>query len=240
MPVLLLAQGDPEARTLLRRVIEARYAVSPPALENVTVEFKGRVRTKVGPLMTWVPLRIRASFRFPNSVRWDFSARPVGVPVRHGTEAFDGSTYRQTRGKTAEIVGDSQIIHSLRHRLWAMAAVLLTPLGEHFVRLEFTGESSFEATNTALGDTVRLLVQPNDLIEQVQVHCFNPESGQMQQFSLHLSPEQSPVNAIMLPCKIKAFWDDQPYYEVEPVHIENHIAIADEVFTLRETVHPHM
>lgn len=234
MPVLLLAQGDPQARDLLRRVIEARYAVSPPALENVSIDFKGRVRTKVGPLMTWVPLHIRASFRFPTAIRWDFTARPAGVPVRHGIEAFDGSTYRQTRGKTSELIADPQIVHSLRHRLWAIAAVLLTPLGEHFVRLQTSGEGSLDATNTALGDTVHLFIRPNYTVEQAQVNCLNPESGQMQQFSLHLSPEQAPVNDIMLPCKISAFWDDQPYYDVEPVHIENHTMLADEVFTLQQ------
>jgi hypothetical protein len=36
----------------------------------------------------------------------------------------------------------------------------------------------------------------------------------------------------MLPCRISAFWDDQPYFEVEPVHVENTTTIADHVFSL--------
>lgn len=232
MPVLLLAQGDPAAKDMLRRAIEARYALSPPAIENAIMDFKGRARAKVGPVTTWVPLHIRASFRFPTAFRWDFSVRPVGVPVQRGVESYDGSIYRQKRGKRVEIMNDDDVIHSLRHRLWAMAAVLLTPLGEHFVRLQMDNDRHFEATNTMLGDTVQLHLRPDHTLEQVNVCCLNPDSGKMQTFRLMLSSEQIPVNDIILPRKIQSFWDDQPYYEVEPVGIENRTAIADEIFTL--------
>lgn len=232
MPVLLLAQGDPQAKDLLRRAIEARYANSPPAIDHLRMDMNGRVRAKVGPLMTWVPLHIRASFQFPNAVRWDFSVRPVGVPVQRGTEAYDGSVYRQARGRRAEMIENVDVIHSLRHRLWAMAAVLLTPLGEHFVKLEASGDFDLDATNTTLGDTVRLRLREDYTLDQVQVNCLNPESGRRQMFTLMLSAELKPVDDIMLPRKIQAFWDDQPYYEVEPTHIENRTGIADEVFSL--------
>ena len=55
MPVLLLAQGDAEARDLLRKAIEARYGPRPPALDSLKIDFNGRTRIKVGPVMTWVP-----------------------------------------------------------------------------------------------------------------------------------------------------------------------------------------
>ena len=113
-----------------------------------------------------------------------------------------------------------------------MAAVLLTPLGEHFVRVELAGENGFAATNTTLGDTVQLLLREDNTLDQVQVTCLNPDSGQKQLFSLRLSEEQTPVDGVMFPHKIQAFWDDKPYYEVAPVHIENLTSIADEVFTL--------
>lgn len=232
MPVLLLAQGDPDAKDLLRRTIEARYALSPPAIDSLQLDMIGRVRGKVGPVMAWVPVRIRARFRFPTAVRWDFSVRPVGVPVRHGIEAFDGTVYRQKRGRRAEIIEDAEMIHSLRHRLWAMAAVLLTPLGEHFVRVQTTGEASFEATNTTLGDTVQLFLRPDNTLEKVQVQCLNPDAGEVQRFSLRLSEEQAPVDDIMLPRRLHAFWNDAPYYEVEPVSVVNCTTLADEIFTL--------
>ncbi len=235
MPVLLLAQGDPQAKDMLRRAIEARYALSPPAIDSLILDFNGKVRTKVGPLTTWIPLHIRASFRFPTALRWDFTARPVGVPVRRGVEAYDGTTYRQARGRrTAVIIEDVDQISSLRHQLWAMAAVLLTPLGDHFVKLETTGENSLTATNTKLGDAVHLQLRTDQTLEQVSATCRNPDNGQTQTFSLRLSAELSPVNDIMLPRKIEAFWDNQPYYQAQPIRIENRTTIPDEVFTLEQ------
>jgi len=232
VPVLLLAQGDSKAKELLRRAIEARYGISPPAIDNLIMDMQGRVRAKVGPVMSWVPLQIRASFRFPAAIRWDFTARPAGVPVQRGAEAFDGSTYRQARGRRARIIDNPDVIHSLRHRVWAMAAVLLTPLGDHFVHLDAVDEYRLEATNTTLGDRVQLVLRDDYTLDQVQARCLNPDSGQIQTFSLRASTEQLPVDDMMLPKCIRAFWDDQPYYEVKPVHIENLTAIADAVFTL--------
>src|SRR5690606_21132146 len=217
---------------LLRRAMEARNAISLPAIDTLTMDMQGRVRAKVGPVMSWVPLQIRASFRFPAAIRWDFTARPAGVPVQRGAEAFDGSTYRQARGRRARIIDNPDVIHSLRNRVWAMAAVLLTPLGDHFVHMGAVDESRFEATNTTLGDRVQLVLRDDYTLDQDQPRCLNPDSGQIQTFSLRASTEQLPVDDMMLPKCIRAFWDDQPYYEVKPVHIENLTAIADAVFTL--------
>lgn len=231
MPVLLLAQGDPGAKDLLRRSIEARYALSPPAIDAVKMAFTGRARVKVGPTMLWVPLQIQAAFRFPTALRWDFSVRPAGVPVQRGVEAFDGAVYRQARGRrNTSIIAEPAQVQSLRARLWAMAAVLLTPLGEHFVRLELQGERSFNATNTRLNDTVTLMLRADHTLESVRAVCLNPDNRQEQVFQLKLSVEQTPVDTIMVPARISAFWDDQPYYEVQPTHIENCTTIADDVF----------
>ena len=237
MPILLLAQGDPAAKDLLRRSIEARYALSPPAIDNVKMNFTGRVHTKLGPVMTWIPVHIATHFRFPSAFRWDFSVRPVGVPVQRGIESYDGKTYRRLRGKKiSEVTDDQAIINSLQSRLWAMAAVLLSPLSEHFVQLKANDSHSFDATNKLSNDTVTMYLRPNYTLEQVAVHCVNPDNGQEQWFSLYLSEEQAPVNDIMLPCQIHAFWDDKPYYEVQPVAIENSSSINDAVFSLTAEV----
>jgi hypothetical protein len=233
VPVLLLAQGDPQAKDMLRQAIEARYALSPPAIDHLKLELTGRARAKVGPVMMWVPLQIKACFRFPSAIRWDFIVRPVGVPVQRGTEAYDGETYRQLRGpRKAVIVDNPQLINSLQSRVWSMAAVLLTPLGEHFVRLEATGPASFVAVNTRFNDTVQLHLRADSSLKTVEVTCLNPDTDREQQFRLELSENQTPINDIMLPDKISAFWDDQPYYEVRPRAIENMPSVPDEVFTL--------
>jgi hypothetical protein len=237
VPVLLLAQGDQEARNLLRQAIEARYGVSPPAIDNLKMTLAGRVRTKVGPLTTWVPVHSVTRFRFPTAIRWDFNVRPVGVSVQRGIEAFDGAVYRQLRGRgTAEVIEDEDQVDSLQQRLWAIAAVLLTPLGEHFVELKTSGDQSFQATNTKLQHTVDLHLRPDSTLDQVRVNCLNPTTNTHQEFRLLLSTEQAPVDGIMLPDVIRAFWDDQPFFELKPTQIENMPAIDDEVFTLEADI----
>ncbi len=233
MPVLLLARGDAQAKDLLRHAIEARYGFSPPAIDSLEIDFKGRVRAKVGPITTWVPVGIMARFRFPTAMRWDFSVRPVGVTVQRGVEAFDGSTYRHMRGGSApNVIDDEALINSLQRRLWAMAAVLLTPLGEHFVELKATDSNSLEATNTLIKDCVTLRLRGDSSVERVDVKCVNPDTQKEQLFSLRLSEDQAPVNDVMLPCKISAFWDDTPYFEIEPERIENNPTFSDNVFSL--------
>jgi len=231
MPVLLLAQGDPEARTLLRQAIEARYGLQPPAIESLKLDFKGRARVKVGPITTWVPVDATAYFRFPTAMRWDFTVKPMGVPVRRGVEAFDGSSYRTTRGgNEPTVIDDADQVSSLRRRLWAIAAFLLTPMGEMFVKLSSTGNNSFVATNTQLNDAVNLHLHPNNTLDFVDVECLNPDTEQQQKFFIRLSEAQAPINSLMLPSKISTFWDDDPYYEVEPIQAEINPAISDEVF----------
>jgi len=233
MSVLLLAQGDPEAKTLLRQAIEARYGLQPPVIESLQIGFKGRARAKVGPVTSWVPVEAAAHFRFPLAMRWDFSVRPLGVPVAKGAEAFDGSAYRTLRGGRPDVIADSEQVSSVRRRLWAVAALLLTPIGERFVKLTSLAENSFSATNTQLNDAVHLVFRPDRTLDRVEVECLNPDNARLQKFSLRLSNEQAPLNGLMLPRMISAFWDDEPYYQVEPTRAESNPQIADAVFTLQ-------
>lgn len=233
MPVLLLAQGDPQAKELLRRAIQARYGTSPPVIESLEMNMKGRTRARVGPITAWIPLEIQARFRFPSAMRWDFIVRPAGVAVQRGVDAFDGATYRRLRGSNApSVVEDENLIQSAQRQLWALAALFLTPLGEHFVRLSHAEDHCFEAANTLINDAVRLYLRPDYSLDRVEVSCFNPDASRMQLFSLRPSASQGPVDGIMLPCRISAFWDDEPYYEAEPVRVATNPELTDSVFSL--------
>lgn len=233
MPVLLLAQGDVAAKDMLRRAIEARYGLRPPAIESLSIDFKGRARARIGPITAWVPVEATARFLFPTAMRWDFTVKPAGVGVQRGSEAFDGAVYRRARGsQTPTVIDDAAQVSSMQSRLWAMAAVLLTPLGEHFVKLAVTGDSSFSATNTQINNAVELCLRDNRTIDNASVTCLNPDSQRQQRFSLRLSEDQSSVDDFMLPCKISAFWDDDPYFEIEPVRTESNLTLEEAVFSL--------
>ena len=96
MPVLLLAQGDTTSKDMLRHAIEARYGLRPPVLESLQIDFKGRVRAKLGPINTWVPVEATAYFNFPTSMRWDFSVKAAGVQI--GPPYLRNSKVKQCAG----------------------------------------------------------------------------------------------------------------------------------------------
>lgn len=232
MPVLLLCYGDKEAKDLLRLAIEARYGINPPVIESLCVEFKGRARVKVGPITTWVPVDARASFVLPDKIRWDFTVKPLRLPVQHGSEAYDGEEHRSLK---KGIITDEALMISMRRRLGAIAAMLLTPLSDMSIKLTAIDERCFAAEHTKEDDTVTLCVREDHSLAHTQVTCINPDTEKEQTFTLRLSEEQAPVDELMLPVEIKAFWDDNPYFEVKPNKVEVNPDFAEGVFTLADT-----
>lgn len=232
MPVLLLCHGDKSARDLLRAAIEARYGRLPPVLESLEVSFVGRARVKVGPVHTWVPVESSAYFVFPNRLRWDFTVKPMGMSVQRGSEAFDGETYLSIRGNSApRVITHPEHLIGMRRRLWAIAATLLTPLSEAFVRLTAKNETCFSAENTELGDAVTLCVSPDrHKLTSVEVSCHNPETQREQSLQLRLATAQGPVGDLIMPSQINLDWDDKPLYELIPQATRVNPSLADSLF----------
>lgn len=233
MPVLLLAQGDPQAKDLLRKAIQARYGLRPPALESLQIHFKGRARAKVGPVTMWVPVEATGRFCFPDKMRWDFAVKAVGVQINNGSEAFDGKTYRTMRRSKSALVSDNQQeVESMQHRLWAIAAVMLTPLGEMFVKLKANGADVLEACNTRFNGAVNLHMRTDQKLDYVDTDCLNPDTNQQQRFTVRLSEELSSFGDLILPSKMSAFWNDEPYFEVEPMDAAANTSLEDSIFEL--------
>lgn len=235
MPVLLLARGDAAARDLLRKAIEARYGTRPPAFDSLKINFAGRVHIRIGPIKTWVPLDVMTQFILPNKMRWDFTAKPAGVPVRRGVEAYDGTDLRTLAGNKPKLNPDEQAASSLQRRLWAIAALLLTPLGDSFVELSTNGERELIARNTQIDAAVRVRLMPDpddNRLEAVSVLCFNPDQNAQQQFILRPSAELASFDGLLLPTKVSAYWDDSQWFEMEPTSAESDPNIAANVFTL--------
>lgn len=235
MPVLLLCQGDPQAKNLLRRAIETRYGINPPAIDHLRIGFKGRSRVTVGPITTWVPLEATVYVAFPSQMRMDFVVKPMGLPVQRGVEAFDGGTYRVVRGaKVVDSATDDTQVESIRRRLWAITALLLTPMSDHTTQLIANDEHSFEAKNQKLGDSVIVRIDEAGFVDSVQVCCWNADAGQHQNYTLKPSKTQHQVDGLMVPEKIEAYWDSAISYELHPVQVNTDAELADSVFTLED------
>lgn len=233
MPVLLLAQGDPQAKDLLRKAIQARYGLRPPVLESLHINFKGRVRAKIGPVTMWVPVEAIGRFCFPDKMRWDFAVKAAGVQINSGSEAFDGTTYRTSRRSKSVVASDDrQQIESMQHRLWAIAAVMLTPLGEMFVKLKANTADELEACNTRFNGAVNLHMRTDQKLDYVETNCQNPDTDKQELFTLRLSDELVSFGDLILPGKISAFWNNEPYFEIEPMDASANPTIEDAIFEL--------
>jgi len=233
MPVLLLARGDPDSRTLLRRAIEARYGLGPPAIETLKLQLKGRTRTKIGPLATWVPFEGTAYFKFPFSIRWNFTMRPAGVALSSGEEAFDGAVCRKRHNRDPiTIVSDAEQVASALARVWTTSAILLMPLTEHYVELHRTNALNLDATNTDYKVTTRLSLNEDHTLDSTATECLNPSTGKRQNFSIQVSEGQEVIGDLMLPRKISLCWDSQPEFEFTPVAVEINGAFDEALFRL--------
>ena len=235
MRILLLAQGEPEAKDLLRKAIAARYGNKPPAIEALRIDFKGRAQTNIQQTNAWTPIEVTARFVFPTHLRWDFTIKPTGVEPQRGIEAYDGTMFRSMHGtKVPHVINQTMHIKSIRARLWSMAAILLTPMSDYYVTITKCGDYCFDAENKKLNETVRIYLREDYSIEKAQIRCWNHETQSEQLHTTFLSPEQKLVSDMIIPKIFGAFWDKQPAYEMTPIHIQRPYKIDTGLFTLQE------
>lgn len=231
MPVLLLAYGDTEAKTKLRKAIESRYGMRPVMLDTLQMNLKGRARAKVGPVVTWVPFEGKAAFHFPGMMRWETTLKPLGLPAQQQIEVFSTNAYYRKRGGKTIAYQDDQRVRQLRQRLWALAAGLLTPLSDMAVQLIDEPNMCFSALHTQNQDRVRLCLRPDYTIDSIETNSLNPDTGTEQLYRLSLSPQIIEVDDLMVPAKLQTYWDDSLTFEIEPVGITYNNDFAENLFT---------
>ena len=113
-----------------------------------------------------------------------------------------------------------------------MAATLLTPISDYFIKVTQYAEDCIEAENTKLNDSVFIYLRQDHTIKLSSVTCYNPDSDRHQKLNLEFTAEQAPIDGLMLPKEIKAFWDDEPYFEMKPVKVDLHPDLPENLFTL--------
>src|SRR5262249_17721931 len=141
-------------------------------------------------------------------------------------------TCRKRHGQEVAQVSDPEQVKATYARLWALSALLLMPLTEHFVELKATGERSLDATNKEQDITAHLHLNDDHTLDFASTECMNPATKKRQSFSLRLLEGQKQVGGLMLPGKIGVWWDEQPEMEVSPVSAENNPAVDEGVFRM--------
>jgi hypothetical protein len=231
MAVLLLAQGDPAAKDLLRNAIEVRYGLRPPAFDHVKIEFNGKVKAKLGPIYTWFPLEATGYFRFPDVMQWEFIAKPLRFPIHQGVETYNGVTYELAHGDKNTVYKDGVAFASARKQLWAISALLLTPLSDINVRLESIGEYSFRAINTEYNEYVDVYLRPNGTVEKVFIsECYNTDHEKLQTCTFELSEEQLLLNDLSIPSQISVAWDDELNHVLTPTVMDTNPVTYEQLF----------
>lgn len=233
MPVLLLARGDLPSRTLLRQAIEARYGHSAPAIETLKIEMKGRSRIKLGFASTWMPVETTVYVKFPSSIRWEYTMRPVGLPVSTTSEAYNGDTLHRTRRLRGAVVEtDSLMLRSSQTRLWTVAVMLLTPLSDPDVLVRLLDPDTLEVENTETNNRVQLVLNPDKTLNRITTLCYNPTAEREQVYTLRAVGGQLPVDTLMLPRQIDVLWDDELDVELTPTRVEMNLLLEDSFFKI--------
>jgi hypothetical protein len=228
MPVLLLARGDARGRELLKRGIESRYGYRPPALETLEVTFKGRAPARIGPLRMQLPLSLTLRIKFPFFASGSVAFNLLGITFRRTSDSFDGSTLRHLNGSKIPTVSDeNKALTSARKRLWAINALLLTPLTEQFVELHGVTDTSLEATHTGTGDSALLTFGTDNRVREVQTICYRTETGADAVFKITVVGDQKDVDDLILPGMLVVSWDDTPIGELEPVSAQTNPVLPD-------------
>ena len=233
MPILMLAQGDQAAKNMLGKLIVNRYGLRPPALENLIIDFQGQIPVKTDRGIRTIPLDATAMFNFPNAMRWDFVVRyPDGRTIQN-IEAFDGILlHEQRHQRPAHVVTHVEHLHGIIGRLWSMAAVLVTPLSDSKIQLTAHSSRAFYAQDTRFGDAIMVRVGTDHRIECVQALCYNPATAKEQVYSLLPSTDLVEIDGLPLPKTLRAYWDEDLLFELQPVAAEAGLEVPQSMFRL--------
>lgn len=236
MPVLLLAQGDPEAKNKLRKAIDLRYGPRPLMVDSLALAYKGRVKTRVGPVSTWAAFEAQSIHRFPQFLRLDWTTRSMGVKSTTTCETFDGEHYRASKGGVLETVDSAERLRLLRMRIWSLACGMLTPLSDSQITLDNFGDYGFSARHSQINERCTVMLRPDYTVESIELVAVNPRTAARQALRIEYSPQLAQFTDCLYPAKFKAFWNDDPLYEAVLERLRVNGEIPTETFRSSEGV----
>lgn len=232
MQVLLLSRGDAAAKDLLRRVLAARFGFGAPALDSMILSLKGRARTKIARILTWVPLEASVYFQTPMCARWEYSIRPVGLPISIGVHAYDGALYRRKQGDHIEVHHPPAVHEAMRDRVWVSTLMMLSPLVRPEVEIRRDGDRILTASRIDTGTCVTMFFNDDYTLDHLEFQTLDIDANETKLYRLRFSHQQTDVGGIILPSVITMLWGEEPRYELSPVSVEINPTIDDEKFQM--------
>lgn len=229
MSILLLCTGDEQAKDLLRQSIAVHYGNNPIAFDALKFGTTGHVMQRIGPIQLWLSLKLDTSFQFPTQFRQDYELRLLKIPIRRQSEAFNGETYYLKTGKKpATHSRDTELLHTVQQRLWAFAAMMLMPMNEMYVDLDYIHETCIIARNAETETSARITFYDNYQLKQVVTTSpYNTEK-----FRIELSEETDVIDERKVYRHLIVSWNNQAKYTLSTSFINFEEDIDSATFQL--------
>lgn len=228
MPVLLLAKGDQESRTRLRRAIEARYGIGAPTFDTIKLIMHGKTRIRIGFVNLAARVEATLYFKFPDQVRWEYRLRVLGMTLVNLYEAYDGFEYTHNR----RVKGDPALhVSSMRTRILAISAALIAPLNTNEVEVKFIGKCDLHAVHHVLNAEVDLCLNPDGALERVMTHCLNASTGRVEEFSIQMVDGNTLFDDVVFPKRLHVLWNGDNAAELTPVEVEFNTPLPAALFS---------
>ena len=243
MSFLTLTQGDSVGKGLLKKLLNARYGGSVPALETLRVTYQGRSRAKLGPILLWAKVNAVATYRFPDQMRWEFKLSVLRILRSGYSTAFDGQTITELERGKVNVITEPAAVQSARTRAWAETVFFVSPLStDERIRVErvedepnaFRAYGPSDTVELEPGATVALVrLQDDGRLKEVVVERINPVSGKMQRQRLSAAGDLARVDKLIMPSLLRRYWDDELTMELTPVEVEVNPDLGPGTFTLQ-------
>ncbi len=222
MNFLMLTQGDPIGLDLLKKMVEARYGMHPPAIESARVSYEGTSEANLGPIPFKAHVNAVATYHFPFLMKWDFKLRMLRFMRSSYATSFDGeAVYERQGGKVTRSTEASQVA-SARHRAWAETVTFISPLiADHNVRVEGIDSRSFRILAPGFPETVAIArLGEGNRLDAVEVNRTDPNDGKIKVQRLVLCGELKRVGDLILPERLERYWADHLFMTLRPVAVE--------------------
>lgn len=230
MAILTLAKGDPAALKLLKEAVAARYGLRPLLVESLRLTLSAKRPGFLGlPAQTHVHLALVGSTHW----RWQERTRLLGIPIASSLESFDGGACYT--GKIGAITSstEAQDLSSYQRLLWAVLALLITPLTEEGVIVKAGGERTFAATlENAPHDVATITLNADYTLNKVQVQRHRPGDAAPVNYVVTPGRELQTLSGLILPVTVEMGWEDKPRTVYTITHAEVNETIPLTEFTV--------
>lgn len=234
MKFLTLTQGDPIGLDLLKRLVEARYGASPPAMRALRVTYEGRTEAKFGPFTVPAKVEAVATYEFPDKMKWQFRVRLLYIFTSNFTTSFDGTTVYEFERAKAQRETDPELVESARQRMWAESCYFISPLlVEHGAKVTGVDQRTFQASAPGYPEVmVTVHLKDDDSLASIDVERLDPHDRQRKLQRIVPEGELTSIDGVILPATMGRYWGDHRFMALSPVKVELNPELAADEFVL--------